>query len=74
MTIDEMKFWETCIKEYAGGEYDGVTVILHGNETQMRYFGSANAEKALTRSIQDIAMDAFEQMQNGDASFLDENE
>lgn len=74
MTVEQNRFWEATLREYALGEYDGVTVILHGEENQSRYFGDASAQKAFGIIAEMVAMDALDKMQAGEARFLEDEE
>lgn len=74
MTVEQNRFWEATLREYAFGDYDGVTVILHGDENQARYFENASAQKAFGIIAEMVAMDAVDKLHNGDARFLEDNE
>ena len=74
MTVEQNRFWEATLREYAFGDYDGVTVILHGKENQSRYFGDASAQKAFGIIAEMVAMDALDKMQTGEARFLEDDE
>ena len=74
MTVEQNRVWETTLREYALGEYDGVTVILHGEENQARYFGNASAQKAFGIIAEMVAMDALDKMWTGEARFLEDEE
>lgn len=74
MTVEQNKFWEAALREYAFGDYDGVTVILHGDENQARYFGDASAQRAFGIIAEMVAMDALDKLQTGEARFLDDDE
>lgn len=74
MTVEQNRFWEATLREYATGDYDGVTVILHGEENQARYFENASAQRAFGIIAEMVAMDAVYKLHNGDSRFLEDNE
>lgn len=74
MTVEQNRFWEATLREYAFGAYDGVTVILHGEENQARHFGDASAQRAFGIIAEMVAMDAVYKLHNGDSRFLDDDE
>lgn len=74
MTVEQNRFWEATLREYAFGDYDGVTVVLHGEENQARYFGDASAQRAFGIIAEMVALDAIDKLQTGEARFLEDEE